>query len=106
MLEKEKNITIKAFAFDSPGLLITNSSSLSGVEKASRNDILGRATCVESTGRSLRAKRSISLPAPTPLFDESDDEDDAEQQRTIMLPLKRYAKKKTSKRQWMISNVC
>ena len=28
LLEKEKNITIKAFAFDSPGLHITNSSSL------------------------------------------------------------------------------
>ena len=94
LLEKEKNITIKAFAFDSPGLHITNSSSLSGVEKASRDDILFRATRVESTGRSLRAKRSISLPAPIPLFDESDDEDDAEQQQTIMLPLERYEKNK------------
>lgn len=77
LLEKEKNITIKAFTFDSPGLHITNSSSLSGIEKASRNDILGKATRVKSPGRSLRAKRSISLLAPTPLFEESDDEDDA-----------------------------
>ena len=79
LLEKEKNITIKAFAFDSPGLHITNSSSLSGVERASRDNILGRTTHVELTGWSLRAKRSISLPAPTPLFDESDDEDDADE---------------------------
>ena len=104
LLEKEKNIMIKAFAFDSPGLHITNSSSLSGVEKASRDDILGRATRVELTGRSLRAKRSISLPAPTPLFDESDDEDDAEQQRTIMLPLERY--EKNNQKAVEISNVC
>ena len=53
LLEKEKNITIKAFAFDSPDLHTTNSSSLSGVEKASRDDILFRATRVESTGRPL-----------------------------------------------------
>ena len=104
LLEKEKNITIKAFSFDSPGLHITNSSSLSGVEKASRDDILGRATRVELTGRSLRAKRSISLLAPTPLFDESDDEDDAEQQRTIMLPLERY--EKNNQKAVEISNVC
>ena len=35
LLENEKNITIKAFAFDSPGLHITNSSSLySGGQKS------------------------------------------------------------------------
>ena len=90
LLEKEKNITIKAFAFDSPGLHITNSSSLSVLEKAKRG---------ESTVRSVRAKRSISLPTSieeNPLFDNSDDEDDDQdkQEPTIMLPLERYAKSK------------
>ena len=35
LLEQEKNVTIKAFAFDSPGLHITYSSSLySGGQKS------------------------------------------------------------------------
>ncbi len=64
LLEKEKNITIMAFAFDSPGLYNPNNLSLSVVEEANRNDIPGKAARGESTVRSLRAKRCISLPAP------------------------------------------
>jgi hypothetical protein len=86
-------------------LHIPNSSSLSVIEKASRNrDILaGKAARGESTVRSLRAKRSISLPAPMKeksLFEDSDDDDyddndQARQEPRIMLPLERYAKKQT-----------
>ncbi len=98
LLEKEKNITIKAFAFDSPGLYNPNNLSLSVVQKANTNDIPGKAARGESTVRSLRAKRCISLPAPikeNTLFDDSDDEEDqARQEPTIMLPLERYAKNK------------
>ena len=96
LLEKEKNITIKAFVFDSPGLQNTNNASLSAIEKANRNDKSGRG---ESTARPSRAKRCISLPAPMkekPLFDDSDDEEDdqAREEPKIMLPLERYAKNK------------
>ena len=50
---EEKNITRKAFAFDSPGLYNPNNLSLSVVEKANRNDISGKAVRGRSTIRTL-----------------------------------------------------